>query len=109
MTTENLESIVKSIIGRDQSSEVLCVDKFLGDDVICLLSEKLKGNQTKRKLVLRGNCIGRGGAEALGSVLKENNNLHFISLEWNQIGEQWVLFIITNNCFELLTTVLWLS
>jgi hypothetical protein len=57
----SLESIVDSIIGRKESSEIICIDKFLGDDAIRLLSSKLSGNNVKKRLVLRGNCIGPQG------------------------------------------------
>lgn len=61
MASGNLDSIVTAIVGRDTSCEVLCIDKFLGDDAIRLLSNKLAGNNHKEKLVLRGNCIGPSG------------------------------------------------
>lgn len=61
MASGSLDAIVTAIVGRDNSSEVLCIDKFLGDDAIRLLSSKLAGNNHKEKLVLRGNCIGPSG------------------------------------------------
>lgn len=61
MSLGSLESIVSAILGRDNSSEVVCIDKFLGDDAIRLLAEKLECNRNKEKLVLRGNCIGPTG------------------------------------------------
>lgn len=62
MATGSLESIVTAILGRDHSSEVLCIDRFLGDDAIRLLASKVSCNQNKEKLVLRGNCIGPTGS-----------------------------------------------
>ena len=61
MSLNTLESTISSIIGRDNSSEVICIDKFLGDDAIKLLADKLECNRNKEKLVLRGNCIGPTG------------------------------------------------
>jgi Ran GTPase-activating protein (RanGAP) involved in mRNA processing and transport len=84
----SLEAIVNTVVGRDHSSEVLSVDKFLGDDAIRLLAKKLTGNKLKRRIVLRGNCIGPTGAEALAGLLKDNAILTFMSLEWNQIGSE---------------------
>ena len=63
MSTISIESIVSAIIGKDNSSEVLCIDKFLGDEAIRLLSTKLAGNKLKQRLVLRGNCIGPTGKD----------------------------------------------
>jgi hypothetical protein len=65
MASGSLESIVTAIVGRDNSCEVLCIDKFLGDDAIRLLSNKLAGNSHKEKLVLRGNCIGPSGCNGV--------------------------------------------
>ena len=61
MSLGSLESIVSAILGRDNSSEVVCIDKFLGDDAINLLADKLECNRNKERLVLRGNCIGPTG------------------------------------------------
>jgi Ran GTPase-activating protein (RanGAP) involved in mRNA processing and transport len=85
--------VVSSIVGRHESPEVICIDKFLGDDAIRLLSSKINGNMSKRRLVLRGNCIGPAGAEALAAVLREKSNFSFISLEWNQIGSEGTTFL----------------
>ena len=64
MSSASLDTIVTAIIGKDHTSEVLCIDKFLGDDAIRLLSSRLAGNKLKHRLVLRGNCIGPTGEKS---------------------------------------------
>lgn len=61
MSSASIDTIVTAIIGKDHTSEVLCIDKFLGDDAIRLLSSRLSGNKLKQRLILRGNCIGPTG------------------------------------------------
>jgi hypothetical protein len=65
--------------------EIFFKDKFLGDENIRLLCEKLR-KDPKRKLILRGNYIGTVGAKAIADLLKEQESLLHLSLEWNQIG-----------------------
>lgn len=65
--------------------ELTYKDKFLGDENIKQLCERLKLDERK-KLVLRGNYIGVTGAKAIADLLVEQNSLVFISLEWNIIG-----------------------
>lgn len=72
----SLDFIVTSIIGRNESSEVICIDKFLGDDAIRLLSNKINGNMSKRRLVLRGNCIGPGGKARIRPIFRQ----HFLDI-----------------------------
>jgi hypothetical protein len=64
--------------------EIFFKDKFLGDENIRLLCEKLR-KDPKRKLILRGNYIGTVGAKAIADLLKEQESLLHLSLEWNQI------------------------
>ncbi len=86
----NVEKLISAMCGSDSTDEISSVDRFLGDDAIHLLCDKLKNNNlsNKRRLILRGNCVGMIGAKALSDLLKSNPSLKFISLEWNQIGSQ---------------------
>lgn len=59
-------------------------DKFLGDEVIGLLCQKLRTNE-KKKLILRGNYLGSTGAKAIADLITTQDSLEHISLEWNQI------------------------
>jgi hypothetical protein len=101
MSTIADEKFISAILGREDnghhnsngSDEIVCVDKFIGDDQMQLLMNRLNarsssnsGQRRIRRLCLRGNCIGGGGAKAIAEMLRTNNVLEFLSLEWNQIG-----------------------
>lgn len=82
------DRIIASIIGKSGSSEILCVDKFIGDESMRSIVARLKsdGEANRKRLVLRGNCIGHGGATALADLIETNSSFQFISIEWNQIA-----------------------
>ena len=88
MSTIADDKLIASIIGRDDSDEVVCIDKFIGDEQMQLLVSRLRsaGMRGKRRIALRGNCIGGSGAKALADLLRNNTTLEYVSLEWNQIG-----------------------
>lgn len=72
--------------------EVSFIDKFLGDDSIYLLCEKLK-RTPKEKLKLRGDQITSSGAKSIADLLRVQNHLQSISLEWNQLGSSGAIFL----------------
>lgn len=94
----NAEKIIASICGADGSDEITSTDRFLGDDSISLLCEKLKNNHlgNKRRLILRGNCIETSGAKALADLLTHHHHIQYLSLEWNQIANAGVKYIATS-------------
>ena len=83
-----IEKIVNNIFGADGSDEVVCIDRFLGDEAIGIICERLRNSQYSRKkrLVCRGNCIGPAGASSIADLVRNTKTLQFVSLEWNQIG-----------------------
>jgi hypothetical protein len=91
----NDHSLVETMSGSSSSDEISCVDRFLGDEAINILCDKIKSNHldNKRRMVLRGNCVGVSGAKALSELLKYHHSLQFISLEWNQIGSAGVQYL----------------
>eukprot|EP01036_Dinobryon_divergens_P005809 gene5809-7695_t len=77
----------------NSSDDVSYIDKFIGDEVCTQLAERLRDNSSKRRLILRGNCIGPSGAHALSQMLLSNKSIEYISLEWNEISSSGVLFL----------------
>ena len=69
----------------DEETEIAILDKFLEVSPLVALCERLR-NFPKKKVVLRGNCLGLEGAKVLGTYLSEDNTLEYLSLEWNQLG-----------------------
>ncbi len=87
-STVNVEKLVNAICSDSGGDEISSVDRFLGDEAINMLCTNLKSAHfvSKKRLILRGNCIGTSGAGAVGDLLKHNDTLKVVSLEWNQIG-----------------------
>lgn len=87
------------------NEDVSYMDKFLGDENIAMLAEKMKIS-LKRKLVLRGNSIGSTGAKALADLVAAQDSLIHLSLEWNHIGsngaESFAEALLTNRSLNYL-------
>lgn len=69
------------------TEELTFSDKFIGDEKISDLCEQLKSVKKKR-LLLRGNNLGRSGAQTVADFLEQNSSVVFLSMEWNFIGSQ---------------------
>jgi hypothetical protein len=85
---------------RVTNDEILCVDKFIGDESCAELCKRLSQNESSnssdsrvRRLVLRGNCLSTRSAQSLGDMLRGNQTLELLSLEWNQLGSSGASFI----------------
>jgi hypothetical protein len=81
------------------NEEIMCVDKFIGDESCAELCHRLNhkehngSNERVKRLVLRGNCLSTRSAQSLGEVLRGNHTLDMLSLEWNQLGSSGASFI----------------
>ena len=78
------DRVVESIMASG-TEDATYRDKFLRDEEIRRLCDKLRV-QPKRKLILRGNFIGAGGAQAIAALVGAQDELRELSLEWNQVG-----------------------
>ena len=65
--------------------DMAVLDQFLGEEGVLELCTKLRKKPFKR-LVLRGNCLGESGAQAIAEFLAASEELEELSLEWNQVG-----------------------
>jgi len=70
----------------DRNPELCVIDKFLSTADVAAIVAKLKANSSKKRIVLKGNCLGHAGAQELAAYLKENSTIEVLSLEWNQLG-----------------------
>lgn len=85
--------------------ELLCIDRFIGDENFIKLCQEfqLSSTTTTRKafhlysritsLVLRGNCLSVRSAQTLSNLISNNQTLLMISLEWNQLGSESLIFL----------------
>ncbi len=83
---------LQNLLSVHGQEELSYKDKFLGDENIQFLCEKLKIDP-KKKLILRGNYISTLGAKAIADLLRDQNSLLHVSLEWNQIGSTGAEYI----------------
>jgi Ran GTPase-activating protein (RanGAP) involved in mRNA processing and transport len=99
MSTISDEKFIAGILGsRDDANneEIVYIDKFIGNEQMLLLISRLTNSSSlrnKRRLCLRGNCIGAAGAKALADMLRTNTHIEHVSLEWNQIGSSGCISI----------------
>lgn len=94
---ESEEEDLDALFTRDLH-EILCVDKFIGDEKCRQLCERILNPQATsysqvKRIVLRGNCISIQGAQAIANVLKAGVELNSVSIEWNQLGSPGAIFI----------------
>ena len=84
MTSTAEQFVAQILFASANSDQISCVDKFLEDEAIALLSSDIS-SLDKQRLILRGNCIGDRGARALSDMLRSNKYLTYLELNWNQI------------------------
>ncbi|CAF0856833.1 unnamed protein product [Rotaria sordida] len=91
LSSLNIPEEQYTVLGKLFSHDSLYTSIHLND---CNLSSQalqaflhgLVTNTTCRKLELKGNSIHGAGTEALAKVLRKNQTLQSLRLEWNQIG-----------------------
>ncbi|CAF3525778.1 unnamed protein product [Rotaria sp. Silwood1] len=91
LSSLNIPEAQYTVLGKLFSHDFLYTSIHLND---CNLSSEalqaflhgLVTNTTCRTLQLKGNSIHGAGTEALASVLRKNQTLQNLRLEWNQIG-----------------------
>ena len=77
----------------DRHPELCVIDRFLGASDVSDLCARLQAQPVKKRVILKGNCLGSAGAVALASFLKENSTIELLSLEWNQLGSEGAVAI----------------
>jgi len=89
--------------------ECCVIDKFLGDEGLVILLNRLRASPTSplKKLVLRGNNLGLSGSTTLAMFLKEQvaSELKHLSLEWNQLGNAGVAALVSSFLPSSLTSL----
>lgn len=85
-TLSSAERMTASLLSLSDGMELCVQDRFIGDDVLLLMCQKLMNDTKKTRIVLRGNCISPVGAGHIADLLKVNKHIRSISLEWNQIS-----------------------
>ena len=99
----SVEKMTTSLLSMTDGIEVCVQDRFIGDDVLLSMCEKLRNDSKKSRVVLRGNCITAVGAGHIADLLRANRCIRSISLEWNQISSAGAASIA--NALESNTTL----
>lgn len=89
------QKFLDSVLGSDANDEIICIDKFIGDESMSELCRRVRmaGKDFKSKIVLRGNCLSPNGATSLANLLKNSASLQTLSVEWNQIASAGCIHI----------------
>jgi hypothetical protein len=81
------DDLLLSVLGARDSPEVICADKFLGDGALEVLIDRIKcSSSPTNRLLLRGNCLSAASGSTIAKLLKSDQHIEFLSLEWNQLG-----------------------
>lgn len=76
------------LVSQNGSSTLNLSDAFIGDEGCKFLAEYIKENIGIQVLELRGNNISQEGLNELLPVLRSQNCISHVSLEWNNIGNE---------------------
>eukprot|EP00743_Colponemidia_sp_Colp-15_P005505 GILK01005921.1.p1 GENE.GILK01005921.1~~GILK01005921.1.p1 ORF type:complete len:710 (-),score=184.34 GILK01005921.1:174-2168(-) len=83
---ENPPNLTQLLESQRDSTSLVLSDAFIGDEGCNTLSNFLRDHPDVSEVDLRGNNIRGDGACTLAMVIRGNNNLRSLSLEWNSIG-----------------------
>ncbi|XP_048220963.1 leucine-rich repeat-containing protein 45 isoform X2 [Perognathus longimembris pacificus] len=67
-------------------TELVLSDCMLSEEGAVLLCQGLCANTVVQVLDLKGNNLRAAGAEALGKLLRQNQSIQSLTLEWNSLG-----------------------
>lgn len=61
---------VDRLLANQDTPDANFADSFIGDEAVWQITDALFNNSAKTRVFLDRNCIGAGGAAALGDMLK---------------------------------------
>ncbi|XP_068269598.1 leucine-rich repeat-containing protein 45 isoform X3 [Nyctibius grandis] len=108
LSLETCGALGRLLPGAAPFAEVALGDCGLSEEGVKLLLHGLCSNTTVKSLDLKGNNLRTVGAEALGTLLRQNKSIRSLVLEWNSLGmwEEGFSFFCqalgANNCLQRL-------
>ncbi|XP_019062238.1 leucine-rich repeat-containing protein 45 isoform X2 [Fukomys damarensis] len=86
LTVDTCRALGKLLQTQTVWTELVLSDCMLSDEGAPLLLQGLCANTVVRLLDLKGNNLRAAGAEALGKLLRQNQSVQSLTLEWNNLG-----------------------
>ncbi|EHB09351.1 Leucine-rich repeat-containing protein 45 [Heterocephalus glaber] len=86
LTVDTCRALGKLLQNQTVWTELVLSDCMLSEEGATLLLQGLCANTVVRLLDLKGNNLRAAGAEALGKLLRQNQSVQSLTLEWNNLG-----------------------
>ncbi|KAG3268255.1 leucine-rich repeat-containing protein 45 isoform X3 [Ictidomys tridecemlineatus] len=86
LTVDTCRALGKLLQSQTLLTELVLSDCMLSEEGTTLLLQGLCANTVIRFLDLKGNNLRAAGAEALGKLLRQNQSIQSLTLEWNNLG-----------------------
>ncbi|XP_020043422.1 leucine-rich repeat-containing protein 45 isoform X3 [Castor canadensis] len=86
LTPDTCRALGKLLQKQTLLTELVLSDCMLSEEGATLLFQGLCANTVVQLLDLKGNNLRAAGAEALGKLLRQNQSIQSITLEWNNLG-----------------------
>uniref|UniRef100_A0A8C5JYX2 Leucine rich repeat containing 45 n=1 Tax=Jaculus jaculus TaxID=51337 RepID=A0A8C5JYX2_JACJA len=86
LTVDTCRALGKLLQHQTLFTELILSDCMLSEEGATLLFQGLCVNTIVRLLDLKGNNLRASGAEALGKLLRQNQSIQSLTLEWNSLG-----------------------
>ncbi|VTJ57772.1 leucine-rich repeat-containing protein 45 isoform X4 [Marmota monax] len=86
LTVDTCRALGKLLQNQTLLTELVLSDCMLSEEGTTLLLQGLCANTVIRFLDLKGNNLRAAGAEALGKLLRQNQSIQSLTLEWNNLG-----------------------
>ncbi|KAM6175018.1 leucine-rich repeat-containing protein 45 [Erethizon dorsatum] len=86
LTVDTCRALGKLLQNQTVWTELVLSDCMLSEEGATMLLQGLCANTVMRLLDLKGNNLRAAGAEALGKLLRQNQSVQSLTLEWNNLG-----------------------
>ncbi|XP_042525961.1 leucine-rich repeat-containing protein 45 [Dipodomys spectabilis] len=86
LTADTCGALGALLPGQTVCTELVLSDCMLSEEGAVLLFQGLCANSVVQVLDLKGNNLRAAGAEALGKLLRQNQSIQSLTLEWNSLG-----------------------
>uniref|UniRef100_A0A8C2V2R2 Leucine rich repeat containing 45 n=1 Tax=Chinchilla lanigera TaxID=34839 RepID=A0A8C2V2R2_CHILA len=86
LTVDTCRALGKLLQNQTVWTELVLSDCMLSEEGATMLLQGLSANTVMRLLDLKGNNLRAAGAEALGKLLRQNQSIQSLTLEWNNLG-----------------------
>ncbi|XP_047401740.1 leucine-rich repeat-containing protein 45 isoform X3 [Sciurus carolinensis] len=86
LTVDTCRALGKLLQNQALLTELVLSDCMLSEEGTTLLLQGLCANTVMKLLDLKGNNLRAAGAEALGKLLRQNQSIQSLTLEWNNLG-----------------------